>query len=118
MDIYTLPPEVPAPVVDYSNYDSEKAQREEEVHKLKLKQFLINAGYNKPLTGEILREPMADGYALYMVMDAGRKWGLVHLPYGDAYDSPNVQFLPKAEVKRRIQANKNLQAMFAQQKSA
>lgn len=118
MKIYTLPDEVPAPVVDYSNYNHKKAQKDEENHQAELKQYLIGLGYDKPLTGEILQEPMADGYALYMVMDGGRNWGLIHLPYGDAYDSPNVQFLPKAEVKRRIQARKNINKLFSQQKSS
>jgi hypothetical protein len=65
------------------------------------------------LTGEILREPIADGYALYMVMDAGREWGLIHLSYGDAYHSQNVEFLPKVEVKKRVLAQKKIAKMFS-----
>lgn len=112
MKIYDCPAEVPAPEVDYRNFDINKMQSDEEQHQKDLKAHLISLGYNKPLTGEILREPIADGQAQYMVMDGGRQWGLVHLPYGDAYHSPNVMYLPKAEVKRRIQAQKNLRALF------
>ncbi len=113
MNIYALPTEVPAPKVDFSNYDHKKELEAENKHMADLKAFLIKQGYDKPLTGEILSEPIADGKALYMVLDGGRTWGLIHLPYGDAYDSPNVQFLPKAEVKRRVQAEKKLRAMFS-----
>jgi len=113
MKIYDLPKEVPAPVVDYSNYNHKKAEADEKKHTNKLKKHLIKLGYDKPLTGEILRDPVADGYALYMVADAGRNWGLVHLPYGDAYHSTDVEFLPKAEVKKRIQSQKKIADLFS-----
>ncbi len=45
---------------------------------------------------------MADGYALYMFADAGAKSVLVHLPYGDGYDYPDVRYIPKTEVLRRM----------------
>lgn len=113
MNMYEMPSQIPAPVVDYSNFNLQKMQEDEAKHQEALKQYLIELGYNKPLTGEILKEPIADGYALYMVVDAGREWGLMHLPYGDAYHSQNVEFLPKTEVKRRIQAQKNMKKMFS-----
>ncbi len=113
MNIYQIPKEVPTPTVDYSNFDLATVEADEKNHQEKLKQHLIAAGYDKPLTGEILREPIADGYAMYMVMDGGRQWGLIHLPYGDAYQSQNIQYLPKAEVKKRIIANKKIRELFS-----
>jgi hypothetical protein len=47
-----------------------------------------------------------------MVMD-GRAFGLIHLPYGDAYQSRDVGFLPKKEIIRRLGSSKKLAALFA-----
>jgi hypothetical protein len=118
MKIYATPEEVPTPEFDYSNYDAKKIEAQEDQHKADLKKWIISMGYDKPLTGEILREPVADGYAQYMVADGGRQWALIHLEYGDAYHSRNVEFLTKAEVKKRIQAAKDIRAMFKSKSKA
>ena len=112
MKIFSLPSELPTPEVDYRNYNADAEMAAQQKHQEQLKNWLIEHGYNKPLTGEILREPHGDGHALYMVADAGRQWGLMHLPYGDAYHSRNVEFLPKAEVKRRIERSKTRVNLF------
>jgi hypothetical protein len=112
MKIFTCPKEVPAPAVDYSNYNHAKVAADEEKHMADLKAFLKKAGYTGKHTGEILKEPVADGYALYMVAD-GRPFALVHLPYGDAYQSRDAAFLPKKEILRRIEADKRFRALFA-----
>lgn len=116
MNIFSLPSELPAPEVDYRNYNASVEAAMEQKHQKQLKNWLIEHGYNKPLTGEILREPHGDGHALYMVADAGHQWGLMHLPYGDAYHSPNVEFLPKSEVKKRILREKERASLFKNRK--
>jgi hypothetical protein len=105
MKIYSCPKEVPAPEPDYGNYDHAKERQAEEAHQANLKAWLQKRGYTGKYTGEIYREGVADGYALYMV-GHGRSFCLIHLPYGDAYQSRNVQFLPKKEITRRIDAEK------------
>ncbi len=112
MKVYSLPKEVPAPQPDYSHYDHAKEMKAEQDHKAALKAYLIRMGYTGKYTGEIYQEQIADGYALYMVAD-GPKAGLIHLPYGDAYQSRDVQFVPKKEVFRRIEAHKKFNALFA-----
>ncbi len=112
MKVYTLPDEVPAPEVDYKNYDREKMLRDEDEHMAKLKAWLREAGYVGKRTGEIVAFQVADGYARYMLAD-GKKSALIHLPYGDAYHYRDVKFLPKAEILRRIDADKKFTAMFA-----
>lgn len=111
MKVYVLPKEVPAPKPDYSNYDHAKETAAEAKHMADLKVWLKKAGYNGKYTGEIYREGVADGYALYMVAD-GAKSCLIHLPYGDAYQARDVQFVPKKEIFRRIEADKKFSAMF------
>jgi hypothetical protein len=114
MKIYSLPDELPAPQPDYSKYDYQKERAAEDKHIADLKAWLLNHGYDGKYTGEIYKEGVADGYALYMVAD-GRKFALIHLPYGDGYESRDVAYLPKREIIRRIEARKELRAMFKSQ---
>ena len=117
MKVYTCPAEVVLPETDFHNYDFKKRRAEEEAHCEQLKAWLVKAGYTGKRTGDILRVPRGDGYAQYMLAD-GRKSCLIHLPYGDAWDSPDVQFLPKAEVLRRIDGEKKLASIFARKEAS
>lgn len=115
MKIFSCPKEVEWKP-DYANYDPEKEIKRGEEHMEALKRHLVKGGYRGPRTGEILQSPVADGNALYMYADAPRGSGLssclIHLPYVDAYHNPDVAFLPKKEVLRRLDAQKELNALF------
>ena len=106
--MYSLPKFLPAPTVDYENYDHEKVEADEQEHRKALQQYLKQANFNGKLTGEIVRFQIADGYAEYMVADAGRVWGLIHLPYGDAYQFPYIHKLSKTEIKKQIETDKKM----------
>lgn len=114
MKVYALPAEVPAPKVDYMNFNLQQVQADEDAHKEQLKAWLISQGYKGKHTGKIYREGVADGYALYMMAD-GPKSFLVHLPYGDAYQSRSVQYMPKRAVLESIEADARLMALFSKQ---
>lgn len=111
MKVYSIPDEIPAPKPDYSNYDHRKEALAEQKHCEDLKAFLIRSGYTGAHTGEIVSFPVADGRALYMMAE-GRSSCLIHLPYGDAYQYRDVAFLPKKEILRRIEAEKNFQRII------
>lgn len=115
MKVYSVPAELPAPEPDFRNYDFDRERRREQEHQEKLKEWLREQGYTGARTGEILSEPMADGYANYMLAEnaRGARGILIHLPYGDGWHSPNVEHLPKKEVHRRIDARKALAEIFA-----
>lgn len=117
MKVYACPEECPTPQIDYSNYDHDKETAREEKHTKELKEWLIEAGYKGPHTGKIYSTPIADGAALYMVADAKRGSGLssclIHLEYGDAYNDPDVGFLPKAEIIRRIKSREDFNKLLA-----
>jgi hypothetical protein len=115
MKIYAVPDDIPVPEPDYKNYDPAKEEAAEAEHRARIKGWLHGLGYRGPLTGELLREGVADGCAEYMYAD-GPKACLIHLPYGDGYHSQNVQHLPKTEVVRRIKAQKKLDALFSAKK--
>jgi hypothetical protein len=115
MKVYGLPDEVPAPKVDYSNFDPAKFQRDEQAHTQCLKDWLVSKGWSGKHTGKILYMPMGDGAAAYMLAD-GPKSCLIHLPYGDAWNHPDAKFLPKSEVLRRIGSSAKINAIFADKK--
>ena len=112
MKVYTCPPSLPAPTIDYRNYDSAKEIAAEQEHSNKLKTWLKLNGCTGKYTGEIFSAGVADGCAQYMLAD-GRKSCLIHLPYGDAYQYRDVEFLPKKEIIRRIEADKKITALFS-----
>lgn len=100
------------PEPDYTHYDSDKELARQEAHIAKMKAELLKMGYTGKHTGKIFCEPMGDGYAQYMLAD-GRQSFLVHLPFGDSYHSRNVEYLPKKEVIKRIEASEQLASIFS-----
>ncbi len=117
MKVYTCPKEVPAPKPDYRNYDHVKEQAAEDKHMADLKAWLVKQGFTGKYTGEIYSVGVADGHAQYMLADVPKgytspKSFLIHLPYGDAYQSRDIEFIPKKEIIRRIDAHKKFQAVW------
>lgn len=113
MKVYSCPDAVAYPEPDYANYDSKAEEARQEAHKADLKAWLLANGSPGPRTGEILRVPRGDGYACYMYGDApGAKACLIHLPYGDAWHSPDVEFLSKKEVLARLDREANHAKLF------
>lgn len=118
MKVYGLPAELEAtiPHPDYQNFDYDTMIENENIHRESIKQCLIENGYTGRHTGGVLRMPIADGHAEYMLAD-GNPSILVHLPYGDAWDHPDVTFLPKKEVIRRIKNDEAMRKLFAEHKA-
>lgn len=114
MKMYSLPEDLPAPVVNYRDFDLAKVQADEDDHQKKLKDWLIASGFKGKNTGKILSFPIADGHAQYMFAEGrGRDDGLVHLPYGDAYQSRDAAFLPRKEILLRLKQQQAIADMFA-----
>jgi hypothetical protein len=112
MKVYAVPEQVHFAEPDYTNYDSRREEQRETEHKQRLKDWLVAEGYNGEHTGEVVRFSVADGYAQYMLADKGRNSFLVHLPYGDAYQYRDVQYLPREEILKRLEQERNLQSLF------
>ena len=113
MKVFGLPSELQAtlPQVDYTNFSYDKMIADEDKHRASIRAWLVEQGYTGKHTGGILQMPIADGHAEYMLADGSGSF-LLHLPYGDAWDSPDVEFLPKKEVVKRINARVNLNKLF------
>jgi len=118
MKVFSVPDGLPTLEVDYYNYDAKKADQAIDRHKKALEEWLRVHGYSGPLTGKIYSEHVADGYAQYMYADKGAKSVLIHLPYYDAYQSLNVQHVPRKVVIERIQAAERIDALFAARKAS
>jgi hypothetical protein len=122
MKVYACPKEIPAPEIDFKNFDLKKMQADEAAHMAKLKAYLIKMGYSGEHTGKELAIPHADGHARYMFADVpkGSKRGtvsvLIHLPYGDAWESPHASYMPKTEALRQIEQRARLAEMFAKKR--
>lgn len=101
MKVYSLPKELPYEV-DYTNYDFKVVEQKEKDHQESLKNWLIESGMSGPNTGRIYSTPRADGYANYMFADGGATCFLIHLPYGDGWHDPDVQYIPKKEILKRM----------------
>ena len=108
MKVYACPKEIAFPDTDYANFNLEKELAREEQHTADLKQWLTDNGFDGPNTGRVYSVPVADGHASYMFADKGRSSFLVHLPYGAAYQSRDVEFVPEAEIIKRMDASDRL----------
>lgn len=112
MKIYSCPKEVLFGEPDYANFDIDKERAREETHSADLKSRLLNAGFDGPHTGRIHSVPVADGHASYMFADKGQDSALIHLPYGDAFQARDVQFVPRTEIIKRMDAADRLSEIF------
>lgn len=67
--------------------------------------------------GAVVRWPMADGYAQYLVA-AMKPVQLIHLPLGDAWDFPLAHRATKKDIIGRINADKAWAELIAKSKPA
>ena len=68
---------------------------------------------NGKYVGEMIREPVADGYAQYMVFSL-RPLVLLHLPLGDAYQFQWDNRWTASDVKMMIEQEKKMDSLFKQ----
>lgn len=110
MKVYAAPEGIQEPKWP-SPYSYEAMVAEEKRFEDECRKWLADNGYNGPNSGKIVRFGVADGYAAYMLAE-GRRSFLMHMPFGDAYQYRDVEFLPKAEILKRIKQEEGLKAIF------
>ena len=76
-----------------------------------LKDKLTEMGYTGKNVGEVIKFPVADSHALYMVISM-RPLQLMHIPIVDAWDFQYVHLLTAKEVNEQIEAQKRLAELF------
>lgn len=113
MKVCSPPASIKVPEPDYSgNFNWQDFDKLEEQFKVDCKNWLLANGYAGPNTGKTISFGVADGAAEYMYADGGRSSFLMHLPLGDAYQYRDVQFLPKAEILRRLVSEEKMAKLF------
>ena len=106
--IYAAPEEFQQPKLDFLNFA--KYQKEEEEYLEKLQAYCKENSDSK-YAGEIVRIPHADSSANYMVASL-RPLELIHIPTGDAWDSPLAELLTAKKVKEMIDGEKKMAKLF------
>jgi hypothetical protein len=72
------------------------------------------------IEGAILKFPVADGYALYLVTkDSKRGVELKHIPYGDAWQvhPALIRGLTRKDIVRQVEGERRLTKLFAEAKA-
>ena len=110
--VYETPEHIQVP--EFNWQDIPQYERDCDKFKQDLKSYLLNRKKGK-LVGEIVRFPVADGYAEYMV--AGLKpVELVHIPTWDAWNYQYAHLLTAKEIEARIKSERMLAELFGKKK--
>ena len=90
--------------------DNEKYIKElkDLLQKRKERPYLVK---RRKYIGEIIRFPVADGHAEYMVASMN-PLELVHLPLGDAWNFEYVHLLTAKEITEKIEGEKKMKELF------
>ena len=118
--IYDAPKEMETPDFTYDqngHWDCKKYKQDNEKYIEELKDLLLKRFEESAYTcsekyvGEIIRFPVADGHAEYMVASMS-PLELVHLPLGDAWNFQYVHLLTAKEVTEKIECDKKMKELF------
>jgi hypothetical protein len=113
-NVYNVPNEIEVPVFDFENI--EEWQRKEAEFVVKLKDWCVarmqRANVVDECVGEVIKFPVADGYAEYMVA-ATKPVQLIHLPLGDAWCFQYANRLTKKDIVEKVNQQKNIAKFFA-----
>ena len=107
--VYSSPVNAPAFPTPFSMeaYDANNQKYLKDV-----KAHLNSIGYKEPETGEVVRFPIADGYAEYMVASLKGGATLIHLEIGDAWNYPHIERLNKGDIVQKIKQQESLKRLF------
>lgn len=111
MQVYSAPEHIKYDP-DYGSYNFENEQAKEAKFRNELLEWAHTNGWTGKHTGRIVRFGVADGYAEYFIIESGRKFALVHMPFGDAYQMPYINRLTKADIIKQLVQEENLRAIF------
>jgi hypothetical protein len=107
--VYLLPDGFNAPDFnweDINQYEKDCAELTE-----RLKKWCIERN-NQKNVGEIIKFPVADGYAEYMVA-ATKPVELIHLPFWDAWHSETAPLMTATAIQQKIDQKIAMDKLFA-----
>ena len=106
--IYLPPAEIKVPDFNWENFDD--YQKTENKFIDDLKQFCKQRNSGEYI-GEVIKFPVADSYALYMVASLS-PIELIHLPLMDAWEFQYIDRLTAQDIKEKIDNEKKLAKFF------
>ena len=106
--VFQAPIEAP-PLYDFANYGEASTRYIEECRDIAKASFP-----DDEYVGEVIKFPVADGYAMYMVAQTS-PLELFHLALGDAYQIPkaHVKGLDMDDVREEVAHERRLREYFA-----
>lgn len=108
-EIFKCPKEIKQPKLDFKNIGKYEKDCAEFISELK--EFVLKRNPNGKNVGEIIRFPMGDGYAEYMV--AGIKpVELIHIPLWDAWDFPYAHKTNAKDIQAQLDGAKAMAKLF------
>lgn len=113
--VYSPPEEFEntVPRLDFKNLDLARYEQEMDEWCERLAEWCRNQNKGD-MVGEIVRFPVADGYAQYMVYRQN-KLALIHLPLGDAWQIPeaHARGLRLSDVRDMVAREAKLRELFS-----
>lgn len=112
--IYSVPDGITVPEISFTNFKEYEKQCNE--FKEKLREFVKKRKpfeeYGDEFVGEIIRFPVADGYAEYMVSSSKGPVELIHLPLMDAWEFQYAHRLTSKDVREKVAQQKAIEKHF------
>lgn len=110
-EIFKAPKELKLPEIDFANFNYEEYVKAEDKYVEDLIKLVKDTGYKGKNVGKIIRFPVADGYAQYMVISM-KPLRLIHLELGDAWHFQYIERLTAKDVQDKIDGEKALEKLF------
>jgi hypothetical protein len=106
--IYLPPASIKVPELNFKDFGKYKKSCDKFMDDLR--DFCIKRNPDEHV-GEVIKFPVADGYALYMVASL-KPIELIHIPLMDAYEFEYVHKLSKKDILEKIKNQKALEKLF------
>ncbi|MBT5637977.1 MAG: hypothetical protein HOJ16_05400 [Candidatus Peribacter sp.] len=92
----------PIPIGDWQNWQKHEKRYTDDLNK-----WCKRENPSGKLVGEIVRFPVADGFAAYMVLRL-RPLELIHMEIGDAWNFQYIERLTVKDIRKQVQHNQFL----------
>lgn len=111
--VYSVPDSIKVPELDFRDINGYRDACNKFCAELKewCVQRAANVGVTDENYGEIIRFPVADGYAEYMVASL-KPIQLIHLPLWDAWEFQYANRLTKKDIIEKIRQQKSIEKLF------
>lgn len=115
------PPEKIKPIPEMKNFmidghfNFKKMEAAEEIWTNELRKWCIANSPGHKHIGKIIREPVADGYALYMIFSL-KPLAFIHLPLGDGYQFQWAHRWTVSDVNMMINKDETMRKIFGKKR--